>query len=434
MKLASAAVAVAALLADCGGPAGPADEVPWNPDRRDYALFAAAWPDALIEPNYLPFMAHRAAGTDARGDYLVLCRWEADDMPLPVHVTPAIVPDALQDEFNPRQPAAYEESVRAALRTWERELEGYVRFRLVDDPGEARLVIRLLGERAPAPAPEVQVLGSAPLAGACRVRGEDPEADRLRVTFEVGELRLFLADEIGLLPPDQVQWIALHEVGHALGMRGHSPIRADLMYEVARDRIQVREGLSSQDVNSFLSLYRLPNGAIFARLAPDEPERREVGPGEPRLAIAPYVDARHGFELLPPAGWTRVPTAQGMVAVDGYTWDYAASFQVVVHRYPTIEAYLDRYGPYYAQRGAISQSETRVVDGRRAVQAEIAVFEAPRVEQVTLIEVGDGRLLAVIADAPLEHVEAFRPWFELTLSSLRIRNLPQDAWPGRKAR
>ena len=427
--------ALAIVLFACNGPAGPAArEVPWQPDRRDYALFAAAWPEAVLEPNYLPFMAHRTPGDDARGDFLVLCRWEAEDMPLLVHVTPAIVPEVLQDEFDPREPAAYEAGVRQALRTWERELEGHVRFRLVDQPSEARLVIRLLGERAPAPAPEVQVLGSTSLAGSCRVRGRDPEADRLRVDFEVGELRLFLADEFGLLPPDQVQWIALHEIGHALGMRGHSPIRADLMYEVARDRIMVREGLSTQDVNSFLSLYRLPSGVVFARLAPDEPESLAVGPGDPRLAIAPYVDTRHGFELLPPAGWTRVATAQGMVAVDGYTWDYAASFQVVAHRYPTIGAYLERYGPYYAQRGVISEPEQLVVDGRRALQTEIAVFEAPRIEQITLIEVGDGRLLTVIADCPAEQLEAFRPWFELALSSVRVRDLPEDAWPGARRR
>ena len=309
-----------------------------------------------------------------------------------------------------------------------------MRFRLVDEASRARLVIRLLGERAPAPAPEVQVLGSAPLAGACRVRGRDPEADRLRVAFEVGELRLYLADEFGLLPPDQVQWIALHEIGHALGMRGHSPIRADLMYAVARDRMMVREGLSTQDVNSFLSLYRLPSGTVFARLAADEPEEPAVSPGDPLLAIAPHVDARHGFELLPPAGWTRVVTSQGMVAVDGYTWDYAASFQVVVHRYATIEAYLDRYGPYYVQRGAISEPRPLVVDGRRALQAEIAVFEAPRIEQITLIEVGDGRLLTVIADSPTEQAEEFRPWFDLTLSSLRVRDLPEDAWPRKRGR
>ena len=125
-------------------------------------------------------------------------------MPIPVYVTPAVIPDALQDEFHPRDPAAYEAGVREAIRTWERELEGHVRFRLVEDESDARLVIRLRGERAPAPEPDVQVLGSTPVAGACRVTGRDRDGGRMNVAFEVEELRLFLADEVGLLPPDQV--------------------------------------------------------------------------------------------------------------------------------------------------------------------------------------------------------------------------------------
>ena len=112
-----AALALAALAFDCAGPADPAPGVPWQPDRRDYALFAAAWREALIEPNYLPFMAHRIPGDDARGDYLILCRWADEAMPIPVYVTPAVIPDALQDEFHPRDPAAYEAGVREAIRT-----------------------------------------------------------------------------------------------------------------------------------------------------------------------------------------------------------------------------------------------------------------------------------------------------------------------------
>jgi hypothetical protein len=72
-----------------------------------------------------------------------------------------------------------------------------------------------------------------------------------------------------------------------------------------------------------------------------------------------------------------------------------------------------------------------VVNGRRALQAEIAVFEAPRIEQITLIEVGDGRLIVIIADCPRETIEAYRPWFSAALASLEITDLPDEGWPGR---
>jgi predicted Zn-dependent protease len=402
----------ALALVACANDRGPESVVPYQPNRRDYAAFASAWPD-LLEPNYLPFMVH----------------WPGEAMPLSVRVVPAEIPEALQDEFAPKDPASYVQAVQRALATWEGELEGLVRFRLVE--GEADLTVRLVAERAPVPEPDLQVLGSTPVRRACRVRGADRDAERLEVSFEVLHLRLFLADEFGLLEPDQVEWIALHEIGHALGMRGHSPIPADLMYEVARDRIMVHEGLSVEDVNSFVSLYQLPNGTVFGNVAAGESDPPASGPGLAELAIAPYVDSRLGFEFRPPAGWMRVPTAQGMVAVHGVTWDYTASFQIVVHRYPTIESYLERYSPYYLNRGRLSRPSPLVVNGRRALQAEIEVFEAPRIEQITLIEVGDGRLIVIIADCPSETIDAYRPWFSAALASLEITELPDEGWPRR---
>lgn len=420
-------------LSACTGtpPGGPGAR--YHPTRVDYVAFASAWPD-LLEPNYLPFMVHRAAGGEAEGDVLFFCRWPDSAMPLAVWVTRPEIPEEIQDEFAPRGPATYVRAVESALATWERELEGLVRFRAVESAERAQLTLRLLGERAPVPERELQVLGSTRLAGACRVKGLDPGAERLDVEFAVPELRLFLADEFGLLSPDQVEWIALHEIGHALGMRGHSPIPADLMYEVARDRVTVHEGLSPEDVNSFVSLYRLPNGSLYGRARTGADVAASPDPGTPQLAMAPYVDTRLGFEYRPPSGWTRVPTAQGMAAVHGTTWDYVASFQIVVQRYATIEDYLDRYGPYYLNRGRMTRPAELLVNGRRALQVEIDLVDAPRLEQVTLVEVGDGRLLVVIADCPRESIEAYRPWFQAALASLEITELPDEAWPSRRGR
>jgi hypothetical protein len=78
----------------------------------------------------------------------------------------------------------------------------------------------------------------------------------------------------------------------------------------------------------------------------------------------------------------------------------------------------------------MTQPAELVVNGRRALQVEIDLFDAPRLEQVTLVEVGDGRLLVVIADCPRESIEAYRPWFQAALVSLEITELPDEAWPG----
>ena len=105
--------------------------------------------------------------------------------------------------------------------------------------------------------------------------------------YHVQELRIYVVDRHGLLLPDQVERVALHEIGHAIGMRGHSPIPADVMYEVARDRLGP-DGLGAEDVNSFLSLYAIPCGTVYT--SRPSAERRAADPpalpeGPPRLAL-----------------------------------------------------------------------------------------------------------------------------------------------------
>jgi hypothetical protein len=417
-----ALAALASGLCACAGGSRSAVEIPYQPDRHDDALFRASRPEVL-EPNYLAFMVHRAPADDGRGDVLFFCRWPEQQMPLTVYISPPAIPDSLQDEFDPKDPDEFVAPVLRALATWERELEGLVRFRLVDERREARLELHLRGEQAPDAHPDLQVLGRTPVARACRVQGGDPATGRLEVAFEVPDVELYIADYFGLLAPDQVEWIALHEIGHALGMRSHSPIPADVMYEVVRDRVAVRE-LSTEDVNSFVSLYRLPNGTVYARVPPaGTASRPPPAPpaGPPQLAIAPYVDARLGFELRPPAGWMQVPTDRGVVAVDGVTWDYSASFQVVVHRFGTLEEFMDRYGGHYLARGRVLRQRFLRVNGRRAFELFIEDREGRFVEQMTFIEAGDGRVFAVIADSPVAFAEGYRPWFEAALLALEIR-------------
>jgi hypothetical protein len=419
-----AALALATLAFEvfgCADGTSPSESVPaYRIGRSDYAAFRENHPD-LLEPNYLPFMAHPVAAA-GDGHVLVLCRWPDGSMPLPVYVGAPHIPESLQDEFSPRDPDQYVAAATAALEVWERELEGYVRFRRVSRRRDAKLALLLVGEVAPAPDPDHQVLGVARTANACRVVGADAAGTTFAVEFDVPEVRVYLADQHGLLAPDQVEWIALHEIGHALGMRTHSPIPADLMYEVVRDRVTVG-GLSTEDVNSFVSLYRLANGTMYARIpegepADDAPPRGPEGP--PQLALSPYVDPTLGFSIRPPRDWTRVETSQGMVAVDGVMWDNVASFQVIVQRYPTIEDYLERFGTYYLTKGRIRENEFSEVAGRRALRITLEDFEGSVTEYYTFVESGDGRVIVVIADCPSVAAEAFRPWFEAALASLKI--------------
>ena len=409
------------VSSSCAGPVATPSRTSFTPSRFDYAAFRRGFPE-LPEPNYLPFMVHRFALADGERDVLVFCRWDDARFPLAIHVEPPVIGADVQDEFQPEEDASYVEALDGAIASWEGALPQVVRFRRVERVEDADLRLRLIGERGPAPEEGVQVLGLTPVVEACRVTGGDPDDVRLEVEFEVPEVEIYLADEHGLLPPDQIQRIALHELGHALGMRGHSPIPADLMFEIARDRRV--DQLSTEDVNSFTALYDVPNGTVYARVpSGTSPERpaATAPDGPPRLASPPWRDHEHGFSIRFAEGWLAIPAPRGAVAVDGIPWDYEASFQVIVRSYPTIESYIDRYGAGHVGRGeVIEQGELRVA-GRPAFGMRVLQRGGATTEDHVFVETGDGRLIVVITDSPTALRAGFDPWFLAMLETLEVR-------------
>ena len=428
-------------LAGCSEEADPPE--PYHHNRFDYWLFRDRFPD-ILEPNYLPFMAYRVSPPELAGaaalarrfaswlgveappaeELLVFCRWSESDFPLRVAIVAPELDDESAYEFWSKSPADYVAAVERALAIWERDLEGTVGFERVDGEAQATLVLRIVGEEAPSPEPTVQVLGRTSLGDACRVLGGDPNSGQLEVRYNARELKIYVVDQHGLLLADQVEKVALHEIGHAIGMRGHSPIPADLMYEVARDHLGP-DGLGAEDVNSFLSLYALPNGTVYTSLAPAK--RRVADPpalpeGPPRLALAPHVDARRGFEIQIPMGWLRIATPFGVAAVNGVSWDYDASFQLIVRRYDTIESYLERNAAAHFGVSVITSVRDASIAGHRARRFTLARPNDGLAEEFSFIESGDGRVLISIAECPVESQAAYRPWLEAILASLEIQD------------
>jgi hypothetical protein len=429
MKRRTLAAAVA-LAAGCA--AHPAGRTEYLHNRDDYFAFRAAHA-GILEPNYLPFMVYevpaqppsRAARIGrwlgilpAAEQRLVFCHWEAEDMPLEVWIEPPRGLDAFEEKPNPPDAPRYVAAVERALATWERDLDGAVRFAAASRPADADLQIRLLGERAPE-TEDVRIYGTADVSDSCRTLGGEPNT-RLDVRYQVRDLRLYVADAHGPLLPDQVEGIARHEIGHALGMRGHSPIPADLMFEEADDR-RDREGLGLPDVNSFLSLYAIPSGTVYADPARvREPEASRLLPeGPPELELAPHVDTRLGFELQTPAGWPREPTPYGVVSMNGVPWDYEASFQLNVYRFETIEDFVERFGPSFLIDATLLSIRERTVAGRRAREV-VVLTEFETREEVTLIESGDGRVLVTVAECPMAYEASYRAWFAAIVDSIEV--------------
>lgn len=429
-----AAVVLVAASFGCSEAGREAESLsPLPPDRREYAAFRAAHA-GLREPNTLPFLVHRLRIEGESEDLLVTCRWPDERFPLAVAIeTPTIDDDLLAGDLlaegQVTQPGVYVQAAEKALARWAEELGPPVRFRRPAAGETPDVRIRLEGERAPIAEEEKAVLGMTPMSDACEVRGVDAASGRIDAALRAIEMRVYVADEFGLLTPEQVETVVAHEIGHALGARSHSPFPGDLLYEVARDRLGARR-LSPQDVASFATLYALPSGTVYARRRRGEdPPRRVTAPalGPARLAAKAWEAPSQGFSLRLPEGWTVIPIDHGVAAVDGLAFDYEASLQVVEVPVAGIDAYLERYGAAHLRKGPlIGRSET-TVDGRRALRFTVAAEASDTIEEVTLVEAGRGRVLLGIGEMPEPAYDAYRPWLAAALGTLVIRGARDEA-------
>lgn len=384
---------------------------PYQHSRYDYAAFRAR-SGLLSEPNYLPWVTHRETLPGGQAA-LVLCRWPDRAFPLRYYVHPPRIPSEEQDEFNPRDPHEYVQAVERAFVRWEEAIGRPVRFVRVDDPDEAALRIHLDVRRRKEP--EGQVLGLVRNEPEhCRVLGAGPDLDHVEIEFAVHDAYLFITDNFGLLTTGQVHAVALHEIGHILGASGqHSPLRGDAMYKIANDaRIEM---LSEHDRNTFRALYRIKPGGVYVRLgekhAQPVPEARRRPPSLDREII----DDRFNLEVRFPRGWQVIRSSRGWVAVDGLSWDYDASIQVIALR-GNLPAYLRQRALMGTRPGELMSSEMLELDGQPI--GRIVLRTPDWTEQTAVLDWNPGWILVVVGDCGSENFAFYQPWFQHVLLSL----------------
>jgi len=407
------------LVAGCSAP-----QPAYLHNRFDYWSFRARVGN-LAEPNYLPWVMHFEELPDGE-EALVACRWPDTTFPLRYFVRPPEIPAALTDEESLRGPADYVAAVDEAFAAWEKAIGRPVRFRHVDRPEDAQVEIRLVAQVQAVE--EGDVLGVVRgESGRCRVEAAGATLDRVEISFAPREATLFIADSVGLLTQRQVRAVALHEIGHLLGVSGqHSPLAGDVMYPVAGDRRI--EALSEHDRGSLRALYAVPPGSVYARLG----ERRaeplaEVRRGPPKLAQETR-DERNGFRVRFPKDWQVIRTPSGWIAVDGVSWDYDASIQVVAAR-GTPGAHLSLLAGQGIARGDDVRSEVFELDGEPI--ARLVTRGNERAEETDVIAWREGWVLVVMADARARDFNLYQPWFQRVLLSLEP--LSADADDSRRA-
>lgn len=196
------------------------------------ALACAASPSPGSGSDYLKWVAFEVPISE-----MVLLRWPERDMPLRVHLPRP--PDGLFED-----PDAIFESVRDGVLDWSNVAgPGLPTFEFVHDAGDADIPIVW----ASRPDGDWYV---AHCAYAIDVMARRFGVSRILVT---GRWR-----EGHVADLHDVYAVVLHEMGHALGLGGHSPDAGDVMFPSVSERAGT--GLSSRDRNTLRLLYSRPIG------------------------------------------------------------------------------------------------------------------------------------------------------------------------------
>jgi len=192
---------------------------------------------------------NETAGGD---DYLAavagsnLLRWKTDK-PISVYVRDGAGTEGYRPEF--------EESLRQAFDEWSDATDGKIKFVFINDPATAQMTVNWTNDlHAPALTAEAGLAKTSFGAGG----------------IENAEILLLTLDPLkdGPLGKNRMFNTCLHEIGHALGLQGHSPHDDDIMSSM----LAVQQGLSPRDVRTINALYGDRADAARSRPLPDKDE------------------------------------------------------------------------------------------------------------------------------------------------------------------
>ncbi len=208
--------------------------------------------ESLRDPIHSP--SGRPDDPDYLGGLVSIEKWHLADFPIKVFVRKNIQMPEFYDQFD--------QLVRDALNQWCKATDNVVKYKLVTDKESANLIFDYTERREQVSAKhDPGIDGNAEN----RIRMNDLSVDHSDITVLVKDT----PGAISYRKPFAVTKVLLHEIGHALGMHGHSPNPQDMMFSNATP--EVTSTLTKRDINTIRRIYDLPpadpqiQGFIFVK-------------------------------------------------------------------------------------------------------------------------------------------------------------------------
>jgi predicted Zn-dependent protease len=165
--------------------------------------------------------------------------WNVDRMPIKVFVASGTETPGFKPE--------YADLVAPACNDWASPLQGKISFKFVNDRKNADITVDWAHDMTKAV--DCEEGGQARYFGQA---GHLTHVDIMLLTIDPSPTVKLTAA--------RVSWILHHEIGHALGLVGHSPDPDDIMYYNCSPTVMAKYAeLSKRDQNTIAKLYSLPN-------------------------------------------------------------------------------------------------------------------------------------------------------------------------------